>query len=245
LPQLDHWLQQLDLGAGLLVHETHIDKKDDGFMSAVRVAENGSRPTNPETNPETSPELNGHALREESSPYTVELDENDGADFGFHLIDMGYGTSQVLPILVRCVQAEAGEFILIEQPELHLHPRAQAQLGDLLVETARRGVRLLIETHSEHLLLRLRRWVAETSIQDNDAVLEKLGERRLPINATQDLDADELQAYYVYRDAVSKIAILSIDKQGEMDASTTPDDFDDFFSDDLIEIAALTRAGLG
>ncbi|HUX87102.1 MAG TPA: DUF3696 domain-containing protein [Chloroflexota bacterium] len=76
--------------------------------------------------------------------------------------DIGIGISQVIPVLVTAL-AGAGVLSAIEQPELHLHPKLQAELGDLFIDSAiSRGQRFLIETHSEHLILRLLRRIRET-----------------------------------------------------------------------------------
>lgn len=74
---------------------------------------------------------------------------------------VGVGVSQVLPVLVRCLLAEPGQLVLLEQPELHLHPAAQLRLADFLVACVRSGRQIVVETHSEHLVNRLRRRVAE------------------------------------------------------------------------------------
>lgn len=77
--------------------------------------------------------------------------------YAFNLRDVGYGVSQVLPILVDTLTAPKGQTFLLQQPEVHLHPRAQAALGSLLVEqAARRGQTFIVETHSDHLVDRVR-----------------------------------------------------------------------------------------
>ena len=75
--------------------------------------------------------------------------------------DVGFGVSQLLPVVVMGLRAERGSLLVFEQPEIHLHPRLQAGLGDFFVALTRGGRRLLIETHSDHLINRLRRRVAE------------------------------------------------------------------------------------
>ena len=79
--------------------------------------------------------------------------------------EVGAGVSQVIPVVVAALQREAG-LALVEQPEIHVHPAMQVGLGDLLIDAATRdGARrtFLIETHSEHLILRLLRRIRETT----------------------------------------------------------------------------------
>ena len=101
-----------------------------------------------------------------------------------NLTDVGFGVSQVLPVIAAVATAAPGTALLIEQPELHLHPEAQGRLADVLVTMARlRGATLVIETHSEHILLRLMRRIAEGTADSkevrvlcvNDGVVQKLG----------------------------------------------------------------------
>jgi predicted ATPase len=84
------------------------------------------------------------------------------------LTSVGTGVSQLLPVIVMCVQAPIGSLLLIEQPELHLNPRVQQRLTDFLLAIARSGRHLIVETHSEYMISRLRRRVAE----DMDDVLQ-------------------------------------------------------------------------
>jgi len=77
--------------------------------------------------------------------------------------DVGIGISQVLPVVVAALEPSVS-LVCIEQPELHIHPAIQVGLGDLFIEGAlKRGTQFLIETHSEHLILRLLRRVRETT----------------------------------------------------------------------------------
>jgi len=93
---------------------------------------------------------------------TIRLVSDSGVDLA--ITDVGYGISQVLPIILQSVLA-AGKTILIEQPELHLHPAQQAELGDLFINAAlgEKKNTFIIETHSEHLILRLLRRIRETT----------------------------------------------------------------------------------
>jgi predicted ATPase len=94
-----------------------------------------------------------------------------GAHDLVNVADVGFGVSQTLPILVALIQAEPGQLVYIEQPEIHLHPRAQVALARILGRAARKGVRVLIETHSSLLLLAIQSLVAEGSISGEDVAL--------------------------------------------------------------------------
>ncbi len=77
------------------------------------------------------------------------------------LTNVGVGVSQVLPSVVMGLLAPKGSTLLMEQPELHLHPRVQSVLGDFLIGLAQNGRQCIVESHSEYLVNRLRRRIAE------------------------------------------------------------------------------------
>ena len=77
------------------------------------------------------------------------------------IADVGFGVSQLLPILVLGLRSDKSSLLLLEQPEIHLHPKLQANLADFLLTLASRERRLIIETHSDHFINRLRRRIAE------------------------------------------------------------------------------------
>lgn len=80
------------------------------------------------------------------------------------LLDVGFGVSQVLPVITMLLSAPEGTIILLEQPELHLHPNAQAALADLMLFAAQsRNLQLIVESHSEHIVRRMQRRIAEAS----------------------------------------------------------------------------------
>ena len=85
----------------------------------------------------------------------------EGLEIPRHLSELGIGVSQVLPVVVQCLLARPGEMVLLQQPELHLHPAAQQRLGDFLLACARSGRQIILETHSEYLISRLALRVAE------------------------------------------------------------------------------------
>ena len=88
------------------------------------------------------------------------------------LADMGYGLSQFLPVLVLCYYAPEGSTLILEQPGIHLHPKVQSQLADLLIEVVtERKLQILVESHSEHFLTRLQLRIAEEKIATDQTAL--------------------------------------------------------------------------
>ena len=102
--------------------------------------------------------------------YVVELTD-PRTQTAMTLTNTGFGTSQVLPIIVQGYYAPEDSLILLEQPEIHLHPRAQGALGDLLIDISKRGKKLIVETHSEHLIGRIQTGVAEETISRDDVAI--------------------------------------------------------------------------
>ncbi len=93
-----------------------------------------------------------------------------GLDHELGTPSVGIGVTQLLPVVVRCLLADRGDVILLEQPELHLHPASQQRLGNFLLACARSGRQLIVETHSEHLINRLRLLAAKDNSPDGDVV---------------------------------------------------------------------------
>jgi predicted ATPase len=112
-------------------------------------------------------------ISDQRQEYEVKLRTKGSKDW-VDLPDVGFGISQVLPVLVQCFYAPPGSIILMEQPEIHLHPSAQSALADVMIDVigskengADRNIQLIIETHSEHFLRRLQRRIAEDAISKN------------------------------------------------------------------------------
>ncbi len=120
----------------------------------------------------------GAALRELGLTWTVQAQALDatrveikvgrlkgpkrgGAQDLVSIADVGFGVSQVLPALVAMQVAEPGQLVYLEQPEIHLHPKAQRSLAKLLADGAKRGARLMVETHSSILLRGIQTLVAK------------------------------------------------------------------------------------
>jgi hypothetical protein len=97
------------------------------------------------------------------------VDKRRSKDVDVGLTDVGFGISQILPFIVQSLAA-SDQIITVEQPEVHIHPRLQADLGDLLVQAIKEPLRnqFIIETHSEHMALRLQRRVREKQLSPND-----------------------------------------------------------------------------
>ena len=87
------------------------------------------------------------------------------------IADVGLGVSQILPILVALIQFDSETTIFIEQPEIHLHPRAQAKLAEIFVNAISLGSKLVIETHSSNLLLAIQTQIAKGEIKPEDVSL--------------------------------------------------------------------------
>lgn len=138
------------------------------------------------------------------------------------LTDVGFGVSQVLPVIVECFYVPRRSIVIFEQPEIHLHPRVQADLADLFVDAIRaregaitRDCQFIIESHSEHFLRRLQRRIAEEELSKDDAAL-----------------------YFVHtQGGEAQIDELDVDPFGNI--KNWPDNF---FGDEMADLVARTEA---
>ena len=132
------------------------------------------------------------------------------------LTDIGFGVSQVLPVLILCYYAPEGSILILEQPEAHLHPKVQSELADVLIDVVKnRNVQIILESHSEHLILRLMRRIAEEQISADDTALY----------------------FCQINDSTSEIQRLNMDEYGNI--RNWPQDF---FGDATGELIKKTRA---
>lgn len=132
------------------------------------------------------------------------------SDFGVNIVEEGQGMSQVLPIVVRANMMVKDSIVVVEQPELHLHPKAHASIAKLLAITSKEtfddgqpvNQHYLIETHSENILLGIR-----------DAVVDK----------TVDFGPDDVIIYFVQErnDGTSQLRPITIDQAGELSSWPT------------------------
>ena len=112
-----------------------------------------------------------------------------------NITDVGLGVSQVLPVLVALVVAEPGQLVYLEQPELHLHPNAQVVLAQVLADAAKRGVRVVAETHSSLLLLGIQTLVAEGNLSPKLVKLHWFTRREDGVTEVNSVDLDEAGTY--------------------------------------------------
>ena len=150
----------------------------------------------------------------------VQLIATSGTDLQVRTSEIGVGISQILPVVVAALDPDRPEITAIEQPELHVHPRLQVELGDLFGEQADGGRAFLIETHSEHLMLRLLRRIEET------------GSGELPAGKPA-LKPDQVSVVYVEQvDGEVRATRLRIDETGEF-VDRWPQGFFDERDDEL------------
>ena len=111
------------------------------------------------------------------------------------IADVGIGVSQVLPVLVALIVAEPGQLVYLEQPELHLHPNAQVALAQMLADAAKRGVRVVAETHSSLLLLGVQTLVAEGKLSPELVKLHWFSRNKDGVTEVDSVDLDEAGTY--------------------------------------------------
>lgn len=139
------------------------------------------------------------------------------------LTDVGFGVSQVLPVIVECFYVPRHSIVIFEQPEIHLHPRVQADLADLFIDAIHaredglpRNVQFIIESHSEHFLRRLQRRIAED----------------------ESLTAEEAALYFVHTDDdAARLEELDVDSFGNI-RNWPPN----FFGDEMADLVARAEA---
>lgn len=119
----------------------------------------------------------GTSLTVQSVPQTnfvtLGIRTSDATDF-HRPVHVGFGLTQVFPIIVAALAAQAGDLLLIENPEVHLHPAGQALMGQFLAEVAAADVQVLVESHSDHVLSGIRRAVKEQRLAAENVALHFL-----------------------------------------------------------------------
>lgn len=107
--------------------------------------------------------------RKNSFGFSVSIENMD--HIKSDIMNVGIGTSQVLPVLISVLLSEPHEILIFEQPELHLHPYSQSRLADMFVEFCKQGRKIILETHSEYFLLRLRYHIVKNNYSKESAAI--------------------------------------------------------------------------
>jgi predicted ATPase len=118
----------------------------------------------------------------QANSVTLGIRTSETTDF-HRPVHVGFGLTQVLPIVVAALSREVGDILLIENPEVHLHPAGQATIGVFLAQVAAAGIQVLIETHSDHVLNGIRRAVRNKLLKPEDTLIHFF--RRDQIGGTQ------------------------------------------------------------
>lgn len=163
-----------------------------------------------------------------SNRWIAKVRTHSGSPF-VPLTDVGTGVSQVLPVITLLQYVPEGATVIFEQPEIHLHPLAQAGLADVIIQAAiHRRLQVVLESHSEHLLLRLQRRIAES---------------KPPSDVTpRELSSEKVKLYFAKADgSVSTLVPLDLDEFGNI--RNWPDQFmgDAFYETTEAELARLHR----
>lgn len=106
-----------------------------------------------------------------------------------NITDVGFGIGQILPILVYGLTLQKGETLVLEQPEIHLHPSLQMLLADFIIAIKKSGKRVILETHSDHIINRIVRRAVELSI-DIDDILMLYIEKKNNLSQTKRISID-------------------------------------------------------
>jgi len=140
-----------------------------------------------------------------------------GSHVVVNLADCGMGLAQLLPILVQGSLLLPDSSLIVQQPEIHLNPAQQDILTDFLIDLARQGTRVVVETHSEHVLSRLRRRMAENeTLKDTDVALyfcDSLNDRStvtpIPIGALGEIQSSDWPVGFFNQQLQNSLAMAS------------------------------------
>ena len=128
------------------------------------------------------------------------------------IADVGFGISQILPVIVALLTAQPGQLVYIEQPEIHLHPLAQTAMAQILADAANRGVKVVAETHSSLLLLGIQSLVAEGKLSPDKVKLHWF--KRRPEDGVTEVSSADLDRAGAFGDWPEDFS------SAEMDADT-------------------------
>ena len=151
--------------------------------------------------------------RTDGAPFQIQIRKASGQSRGSrrNLIDVGYGVSQTLPVLTELLRDDAPSMFLLQQPEVHLHPKAQAALGSMFCHIAAKERQIIVETHSDYLIDRVRMDVRDgnTSLKPEDVSI----------------------LYFESNGLDVRIHSLELDKDGNV--QNQPEGYGQFFMDEM------------
>lgn len=228
------------------------DKKVNGWLQTLKLGHALKRYTMVKS--EFEKELVAIKLRLDEAGHGDERD----------ITDIGFGASQILPVIVQCLSADENALVLVEQPELHLHPEAQADVADMFVESVNETVvprldlhpqqlgeeaktareeekrrpvtrRYLVETHSEHILLRLQGRIVETTYVTRQSETSQSANK-------QSLSVEKIDFNLVFvrrGGGISFTEFLEVDEKGDPDAPSM--EFQVFFDAAYQEVVRLSN----
>ncbi len=145
-------------------------------------------------------------------------DDKMDSDDLVSIADVGFGISQTLPVIVALLTAEPGQLVYIEQPEIHLHPKAQIAMAQILADAASRGVKVVVETHSSLLLLGIQSLVAEGKLAPEIVKLHWF--KRRPDDGVTEISSADLDEAGAFGDWPEDFADVELREQSRyMDAA--------------------------
>lgn len=146
---------------------------------------------------------------------SIRLGVRNAQDTEFHRpINVGFGMTQVFPVIVAILAAGKDDIVIVENPEVHLHPAGQSQMGAFLAQAANAGIQIIVESHSDHVLNGIRKAVKKKYISPDHVAIHFFRSRC---------------------DEGAQITTLKVDSAGNLDH--WPKDFFDQFDKDMNDLA--------
>lgn len=144
----------------------------------------------------------------------LKLNSRDG-DQLFNPVNVGFGYSYVLPVIVGTLLAEDGSIVIIENPEAHLHPGAQSRIMEFLIEQSlKKNLQVIIETHSDHVVNGMRISMKRSTLKPEDSIIQ----------------------HFSYTDTKTSPEVICITSDAKGNLSGYPDDFQDEWTSQMLEL---------
>jgi len=172
--------------------------------------------------------------------FQLGVEEGSGT-MDVNMRDVGYGASQVLPILLQVLAPPEDGLVIIEQPELHLHPEAQAVMADLFINNTNKRTRFLIETHSEHIKLRLQLRIVGGKPRYLASSGQEKQKYKFLVDESFELSGDDFGLVFVTRDqrkGDSELRYIKADPYGRLIGD--PAALSSFFGRDFLDSSVFS-----